>query len=208
MALWIGLLAVLGVGNVLQLIALYRQRRLFLRDPQRRRFFLGYIRQRQPQSGAAPQRAGAAPAALQIQASAENAVPAVASARPQGAGAGAPTARAVDEAVVCVDASGECTFANRAARELLQWNAGNLALRDVLAGGRGESDALLESLARRGLVEQHPSTLAGPTPAALEISAVAVRDRDDKLWGAALFIRRAADVPAVVGPSHRASSRH
>ena len=122
-------------------------------------------------------------------------------------GPDAPVATDNDEAVVYVDATGECTFANQAARELLHWTAGQLALRDVLAGGRGESEALMESLARRGLVEQHPSTLAGPTRAALEINAVAVRDRDDNLWGAALFIRRAAGGAAVAGRSRRGSSR-
>ena len=41
------LLVVSGIATLLQLLALSRQRRLFLFDPQRRRFFLDYI-QRQP----------------------------------------------------------------------------------------------------------------------------------------------------------------
>lgn len=191
MALWISLLAVIGIGVVVQLTALNRQRRLFLRDPQRRRFFVGYV-----------QRSGAA-APLRPPATAPSAA-APQPALPLATGSSA----APDEAVVYVDATGECTFANQAARELLHWSEGNLALRDVLAGGRGESDALMESLARRGLVEEHPSTLAGPTHAPLEISAVAVRDRDDNLWGAAVFIRRAAGAPVAAGPSRQVSSRH
>jgi PAS fold len=196
MALWIGLLVVLGLGVALQLIALSRQRRLFLRDPQRRRYFLGYV-----QRTIEPAEIRARPAEATILAA--NAIPRLSK---TDAPACAPTP-ALDEAVVYVDATGECTFANQAARDLLHWNTGSLALRDVLAGGRGESDALMAALARCGLVEQHPSTLAGPTHAPLEINAVAVRDRDDNLWGAAVFIRRAAAAPVTAGQSRRASSR-
>jgi PAS domain-containing protein len=200
MAPWITLLAVIGIAAAIQLIALNRQRRLFLSDPQRRRFFLSYIK-RAESIAASHSRAG------------ETLVAAPAAPGPSAAPSPTPasvsvTASSPDDAVVYVDATGECTFANQAARDLLHWSTGSLALRDVLAGGRGESDALMESLARRGLVEQHPSTLAGPTHALLEISAVAVRDRDDNLWGAAVFIRPAAAGPAAAAPPRRASSRH
>ena len=197
MTLWIALMVVIGMVG-LQLAALAKQRRLFLRDPQRRRFFLGYVTgddvasRPRPGNGDATEPATSAGTDPSARRAPSAATPAAADA----------------EAVVYVDASGQCTFANQAARELLHWNAGDLSLRDMLAGGRGESDALMESLARRGLVEQHPSTLAGPTRAPLEISAVAVRDRDDNLWGAALFIRRAVGVPAVAAHARRASSRH
>lgn len=199
MTLWIALLVVISIGILVQLGILHRHRRLFLLDPQRRRFFLGYVQ------GRAEMPPQLEPAIL-TEAPAPNAP--IRAPRHRVPVASPSESGASDEAVVYVDATGQCTFANQAARELLDWSTGNLALRDVLAGGRGESDALMESLARRGLVEQHPSTLAGPTRAALEINAVAVRDRDDNLWGAALFIRRAAGVPAAGGHSRRVSPRH
>ena len=200
MLLWIALLAGVAVVGI-ELAILTRQRRLFLRDPQRRGFFVRYAqrsRRSAPQlrrpSLAAPPRP-AAPATPVAAATKPLPVAPVASAEPGG----------TNEAVVYVDAQGHCTFANRAARDLLHWSAGELALRDVLAGGTGESDALLEALARHGLVEQHPSFLAGPAPAPLEISAVALRDRDDNLWGAALFIRPAAGASALLTPPTRRS---
>lgn len=199
MAWGIALLVVIGIAALMQLLVLHRQRRLFLRDPQRRRFFLNYVREGVA-SVTAASHAGTAIAAPTG--------PAVAAPPSPGRSTATPAATDTNEAVVYVDATGECTFANQAARELLHWNAGTLALHNVLAGGRGESDALMESLARRGLVEQHASTLAGPTHAPLEISAVAVRDRDDNLWGAAVFIRRAAGAPVVTGHSRRVASRH
>jgi len=104
------------------------------------------------------------------------------------------TYQITDEGIMYVDAEGRCTFANQPARDLLHWSSGDLTLGDVLAGGKLESAALLRSLARQGLVEQHLTALAGPLRAPLEISAVALRDRDDNLWGAALFIRRQAAV--------------
>ena len=52
-----------------------------------------------------------------------------------------------------------------------------------------ESAALLDRLSRHRVVESHPTALAGAnTP--VEISGVALRDRDDNVWGAALMIRR------------------
>ena len=205
MAWGIALLAVSGIAILVQLLALDRQRRLFLSDPQRRRFFLGYMDRRSVQTAASPAPSSGAgriaPADVMIS-SAESTAAQIPSERGT-----AHRATDADEAVVYVDATGECTFANQAARQLLRWNTGQLALRDVLAGGRGESEALMKSLARRGLIEQHSSALAGPSGAPLEISAVAVRDRDDNLWGAALFIRGAAGGAAVAGRSRRGSSR-
>jgi PAS domain-containing protein len=190
MAWRVALLIVIGIATLWHLRALMRQR-LLLIDPQRRRFFLRYMqRRREVPSLLATPRSSVEPVA------------------PAAADTAAPAATDSNEAVVYVDASGECTFANQAAHELLQWNVGQLALRQVLAGGRDESEALMDALARRGLVEQHPSTLAGPPYTPLEITAVAVRDRDDNLWGAALFIRRAAGGAALGGRWRRESSQH
>jgi PAS domain-containing protein len=187
MLLWVALLMAIGGVVLVELLALARQRRLFLRDPQRRRYFIRYAQQRLPDIPPAAARSGSLADAEATPRSLFQPSPAPISAEAE---PGRATKGGPEEAVVYVDAQGQCTFANRAARELLRWEGGNLALRDVLAGGSPESDALLASLARRGLIEEHRSALAGPTRAPLDISAVAVRDRDDNLWGAALFIRR------------------
>jgi PAS domain-containing protein len=102
------------------------------------------------------------------------------------------------EGIVYVDGSGHVTFANAAARNLLHWHSGDRALSDVLAGGTQESDALLEAVARHELIEREVTLLSGTSPTRLEISALALRDRDGSLWGAALFIRRS---PAARQPS-------
>jgi PAS domain-containing protein len=96
------------------------------------------------------------------------------------------------DGIVYIDADGRCTFINQAARTLLQWDDRNLALSDVLAGGAAESAELVEALKRQGLVEQHRTSLAAAASIPLELSAVALRDRDDNLWGAAVFIHKPA----------------
>ena len=65
-------------------------------------------------------------------------------------------------------------------------------LSDVLAGGSEESIALLEAGARQEVIEQPVTLLAGAARARMDVSALALRDRDGNLWGAALFIRRPA----------------
>jgi hypothetical protein len=114
---------------------------------------------------------------------------------PQDAGGPAPSAT-TREAIVYVDARGRLTFANRVARELLHWNTGGMALSDLLAGGLEESAALLESVARQELVRVPMTLLAGGAPLQAEINALALRDRNGSLWGAALFIRRAPGTPS------------
>lgn len=90
-----------------------------------------------------------------------------------------------------VDAAGRFTFANQTARELLQWTSGERALSDVLAGGSGEATTLLEAVARQELIQQRTIWRSGSASVPLDVSALALRDRDGNLWGAALFIRRA-----------------
>jgi hypothetical protein len=108
---------------------------------------------------------------------------------PEDTGGPAPSAT-MGEAIVYVDAAGRLTFANRVARELLHWETGGMALSDLLAGGFDESAALLESVARQELVRVPMTLLAGGAPVQAEINALALRDRNGSLWGAALFIRR------------------
>jgi hypothetical protein len=94
------------------------------------------------------------------------------------------------EGVVYVSPNGGCTFASPAARALLHWSGSPLDLGDLLAGGHEESSALLASLARQGAVDQHATMVNGPPPEAVNVRAVALRDRDDNFWGAAFFVRR------------------
>jgi len=104
----------------------------------------------------------------------------------------APPAPAVPErAVLYVDATGRCTLADDAARALLQWTSGELSLADVVAGGVPEAADLLATLARHGSIEAHATRLRTPHGVPVDLTAVAVRDRDDNLWGAAFFIHGA-----------------
>jgi len=189
-SLWLALVIVSAGVALTTLWGLHRQRRLLLGDPHRRRYFV--------QSSVTPapraRRVSAPPGTTRAGAS-----PAGATVRDTTAPPGS------DEGVLYVDAAGHCTLANQAARALLHWMDGDLSLSDVLAGGRREVVELLQTLERRGQVEQHTTALAGPAPTPLEISAVALRDRDDNLWGAALLIhpaRLAHSAPASLsGPS-------
>lgn len=107
-------------------------------------------------------------------------------------GGGNAQAPVAEEGVAYVDATGRFTFANPAARALLRWTAGELALSDVLVGGSQESAALLYAVARQELIGR-PVTLSGARSSEqLEMSGLPFRDRNGNLWGAALFIRRAA----------------
>ena len=109
--------------------------------------------------------------------------------RPLTADADAAVALAVPErAVLYVDAAGRCTLADDAARALLRWTGGELSLADVVGGGIPEAAELLALLARNGAIESRPTRLRIPPDLPVDLSAVAVRDRDDNLWGAAFFI--------------------
>jgi len=95
-----------------------------------------------------------------------------------------------EQGIMYIDAAGHCTLADRGAREILHWNSGERTLSEVFAGGTQESAALLSELARQGSLDRHPTALADSTGAPVEVSGVALRDRDDNLWGAALVIHR------------------
>jgi hypothetical protein len=182
MIIWSLSLVALAVFAVAALRWLNRQRGLFLGDPQRRRFFVHYM---QRMAHALTQERPVIPRfppvsvpLHQLKAPAGHEVP------------GAQGRRNGDQGVAYVDAEGRCTFANETARDLLHWYKGELALSDVLAGGPEECAALLAALAQQGTVEPHPTSLSGPRAMPVELSAVALRDRDDNFWGAAFFIRR------------------
>ena len=93
-----------------------------------------------------------------------------------------------ERAVLYVDATGRCTLADDAARALLQWTSGELSLADVVAGGVPEAAHLLATLARDGAIDVHATRLRTPHDLPADLTAVAIRDRDDNLWGAAFFI--------------------
>ncbi len=191
--------AVVATGELLHL---YRQRRLLLLDRQRQQFFVDYMRD------GAKSRTSALPAAeapASLEAARQIDPVAVADPAPKPAAPSRHTAR--EEGVVYVEAGGRCTFANEVARTLLHWSGGDLALGDVLGGGGPESTELLRRLAEQGVVEHYATTLAGPLPLALEVSGVAFRDRDDNLWGAALFIRRQPAAAAQREPASALSQR-
>jgi hypothetical protein len=170
----------LGTGAValVQLLLLNQRRRLLVNAPVRRRAFVQQLRKAQ----VAPTRAVTPLKPKPIEPSPPAAAPVTLVTAPQ-----APPAQ---QGIVYVDAAGHCTLADRGAREILHWNSGERMLSDVFAGGSQESAALLSELARQGSFDRHPTALAGAAPAPLEVSGVALRDRDDNLWGAALFIHR------------------
>jgi PAS domain-containing protein len=107
-----------------------------------------------------------------------------------GSSTAVPTPTMAEDGVVYVDSLGRLTFANQAARDLLGWTGGELALGDVFAGGARESAALLETVARQESLERSVTFRTGRSAARLHISALALRDRNGNLWGAALFIRQ------------------
>jgi PAS fold len=181
-----------------ELFLLQRHRRLLFLDQPHRRFLAGYVRswKRRDTPAAPPQ-----PAVIVADQSPTPEIPHPARVplRPRQA-----------EGVVYIDAQGWCTFANRAAHELLRWKAGTIALSHVLRGGEQEFAALLESLRGQGTIEQHATAFGVEAPIPVEISGVALRDRDDNLWGAALFIHRppassSEDAPGAPSP-HRSST--
>jgi hypothetical protein len=114
--------------------------------------------------------------------------------------AGAPTSNA-NVGIVYVDLAGRLTFATQFARDLLAWQSGELALGDVLEGGRGECAALLDLVARQEVADQPLRLLVGGRRQVFEISALALRDRNGNMWGAALFLRRPRGGSAPFPPS-------
>lgn len=104
--------------------------------------------------------------------------------------------------VLYVDSGGHCTLADSGARDLLHLGAAAITLRDLLPGGAAESAELLQALERQGVVERHGTAVLGAP--AVDIRAVALRDRDDNFWGAALFLQRATPTSGL----QRLVSRH
>lgn len=194
--LWIVCAVAAAIAVGVELVTLQRQRRLLLHDRPRRRFFVRSVQ------GSAQLAALSPPGPTTQPSATPTTEPAAAT--PHNGGNGSrrtqPRSSHPQDGIVYIDADGRCTFINQAARTLLQWDGGSLRLSDVLAGGAAESAALVEALKRQGLVEQHLTSLAtASTP--LELSAVALRDRDDNLWGAAVFIHTPAVASGTNGDS-------
>lgn len=100
------------------------------------------------------------------------------------------TAAPAGEGMVRVDAGGQLQSADVIARRLLHWNGGTLGLSDVLAGGKREATALLESVARREVIEQTVIVLTGGSRQRVHITAFASRNRDGSLVGALLILHQ------------------
>jgi hypothetical protein len=105
-----------------------------------------------------------------------------------------------DTGIVYVDLAGRVTFATETARDLLDWQSGEIALGDMLAGGDAECAALLNLVARQEAVDQSLVMLASGGRQRFDVSALALRDRTGAMFGAALFLRRPAAVPT--GAAH------
>ncbi|HEX7406855.1 MAG TPA: PAS domain-containing protein [Candidatus Binatia bacterium] len=168
-ALWTWLMAGAALLAGTEFLVLQRYRRLLTLDPRRRRAFVQYARG-DVRKNPPPMPAQTPPPP--------------------------PAPAQTGEAILCLDSEGRCTAANPAARELLTRTSGEIALSDFLGGGTAEASMLLGSLARQGVIERYASAPAGLSPAPFHIKAVALRDRDNNFWGAALFIRQAATARA------------
>lgn len=96
------------------------------------------------------------------------------------------------EAILCFDPAGRCTTANLAAHELLRWSPEQTMLSECLGGGA----QILAAVAHQGVVELDAVVSTLPSPAMFRIRAVALRDRDNNFWGAAVFIHPPAITPA------------
>lgn len=183
MILWIPLVAAASVTAAVELFLLDRQRRLLVGDEQHRRFLVRYAlglteKSRRDHAGVA------------LQPTSEEAVVAATVSDVAVQQPARPPLATRNDGIVYVDVQGRLTFANREAQDLLQWKGGELLLGEILIGGVQESEALLERLVRESVIEGHATTLHRGALDNVEISAVALRDRDDNFWGAALFIRR------------------
>lgn len=190
MGRWLALLA--GALGVWELVLLYRIRHRLL-DPRRYRLLVQYMQGGQADAAAllnsrSQSREGTHPRALGPSQQPAD-VPHDQLQQRHRAAAAFPTGAARQEGVVYVDPQGRCTFADQRARQLLGWRCGALALADVLSGGGRESAAFLALLAEQGQIQHYPVALSGEAAARVEFSAVALRDRDDNFWGAALFVR-------------------
>jgi hypothetical protein len=116
---------------------------------------------------------------------------------PQPWSLGTPRAEApptcASEALLCFGPGGQCTAANLAGRQLLPRPDGGITLSDLLPGGAAAAASLLARLAAEGLIEGAAAIVPEPTSGRVHMKALALRDRDNNFWGAALFIRPALE---------------
>lgn len=168
--LWMWVSVSAAVIASFELLLLNRRRRLLLLDPRRRRFFVHHLH---PGAG------------HQLRLPRENVLPARAArddSRPA-----AP--RRPEVALLYADSEGRCAAANEATRRLLHWHDKEGRLSDVLSGVGEDITLLLDRITREAVVERYPAVLGGGSALPVEISAIALRDRDSNFWGAALFVR-------------------
>ncbi|HVM98154.1 MAG TPA: hypothetical protein VMT89_17295 [Candidatus Acidoferrales bacterium] len=95
--------------------------------------------------------------------------------------------------MILIDPTGHCVYRDAHLARPAQ-NASSLDA--LLEGGQIEADVVLEKLHRNGKLEPYTTLIAGAVAVAL--SGIALRDRDDNFWGAALFLESVASAtPAI-----------
>jgi len=166
--MWASVSAAVMAG--FEMFLLNRRRRLLLLDPRRRRFFVGHL---YPE------------AQHQLRLPKEDVLP-MREAR-DGSRPAAP--RRPEVALLYADSGGRCAAANEAARRLLHSPEEEVRLSDVLSGIGEDIARLLDRITREAVVQCYPAVLARLSGVPVEISAIALRDRDSNFWGAALFVR-------------------
>jgi PAS domain-containing protein len=193
--MWVG--AGAAVIAALELFLLNRQRRLFLLDPLRRRFFVRHAHLGThyglpfsalstppdvPSSNSQPGLPDGGPHPHSPETGAALPPEALEDSQPS-----AP--HPPDVALLYVDPEGRCTAANEAAHRLLHWREEEGTLNDVLSGSREDIELLLDRVTREAVVPRYFAVLRRPPALPVEISAIALRDRDSNFWGTALFVR-------------------
>jgi hypothetical protein len=193
--MWVGASAAAIVA--FELFLLNRQRRLFLLDPLRRHLFVGHARfgthqgLPPPQLSVPPQLLsnGCEPG-LRDGGPNPDSPEAGAAPSPEALEDSQPSApHQLDVALLYVDSEGRCTAANEAAHQLLRWCQGGGTLNDLLSGNGEDITLLLDRVTREAVVPRYLAVLRRPPALPVEISAIALRDRDSNFWGAALFVR-------------------
>jgi hypothetical protein len=92
------------------------------------------------------------------------------------------------DAVLCFEPGGQCTAANHAGSRLLPPREEGSTLSRLLAEGQPAAASLLAAVAAQGTMDRDESIGSVPASSRMHLTALALRDRDDNFWGAALFL--------------------
>lgn len=94
-------------------------------------------------------------------------------------------------ALLLIDPSGRCVYHDPQADDGIAPATDSKHLGDLLAGGENESQRILQTLNHDGKLEPYSTRVAGAKDVVL--SGISLRDRDDHVWGAALFLEPLSD---------------